>query len=743
MTSLTQPPIVKEATRVALNIEKSNFLPIVSISAMTKSESAHLGLVAVTSSGVRFYFGTSYNVSVIDQRPTALILQHIRLPPGFTASQAAGGRPSKVHISYYNSGTLLLSSAQTESTDQLWLLSNDCFPFQNMLSEGQSTLTIDGKVWALEEVPYLGRLNKLYKDSFQCMEPPLAAVQHAQPSRRFVLISAQGTHIVSKLRPCDQLRQLLIEHGGPDNDSVRSFFTLFTELQATATCLILACSRAIQDQHIAEWATRAFLLFGGEPKLIYPPQQQQQQLNRPPGLPPGMPGNVSMTPNMMHVHSPGSPPTLGMHPHASFHPNIASTPAPPLPPPHLQSVRSPMSPFPAGRPEPHPFAAAAAAHGQSMFGVGPPPPIVPEIQYSGKHNGLYLYFSRLVRPIWLKTLIVPTADKNAILTSSVSSEEIDWLITQLADLQTFLERNTQFGMSNPTQDQSNSGGQQDALLRERQSLMFLQQLLSHTLQVLGLWMVVCDHQFHIVASKHLNADELSIIKGWYFRDLIISLPGREICGRLVQAVIGIYLGDNAKTDAISNRLREACPGLYNNDDAISSKAHEMIINAKLEPNVKERQKIINDAIALCKDVAAKINLNILVSHLVAVHAYIGVLEICLASASKRDPQGLALHYYKNGEPPEDLQGSQAFLTRSNSYKHVTRMLKCLMNAAASNAPTFASSGKGTLPVSPGPPVPATSASTGNQDSVAVGPAEAESYLEQVRAYFPKYLNILI
>ena len=50
------------------------------------------------------------------------------------------------------------------------------------------------------------RLNKLYKDSFQSIEPPLAAVQHAQPARKFVLISAQGTHIVSKLRPCDQLR---------------------------------------------------------------------------------------------------------------------------------------------------------------------------------------------------------------------------------------------------------------------------------------------------------------------------------------------------------------------------------------------------------------------------------------------------------------------------------------------------------------------------------------------------------
>ena len=153
----------------------------------------------------------------------------------------------------------------------------------------------------------------------------------------------------------------------------------------------------------------------------------------------------------------------------------------------------------------------------------------------------------------------------------------------------------------------------------------------------------------------------------------------------------------------------------------------MIIGAKLEPNMKEREKIIKDAISLCKDVAAKLNLEILVSHLIAVHSYIGVLEICLASASKRDPQGVAIHYYKNGEPPEDLQGSQAFATRSNSYKHITRMLKGLMNAAVT-LPSSNIAGKNPI-LSPGPPLP--SSSNGNQDTATLGATEAEAYLETV------------
>ena len=88
---------------------------------MAHSESTHLGLVAVTASGVRFYFRTATGAT-INQRPTTLALQHIRLPPGFTASQAAIGRPSKVHISYYNNGTYDLKPLARLLQNHLFIL---------------------------------------------------------------------------------------------------------------------------------------------------------------------------------------------------------------------------------------------------------------------------------------------------------------------------------------------------------------------------------------------------------------------------------------------------------------------------------------------------------------------------------------------------------------------------------------------------------------------------------------------
>lgn len=51
--------------------------------------------------------------------------------------------------------------------------------------------------------------------------------------------------------------------------------------------------------------------------------------------------------------------------------------------------------------------------------------------------------------------------------------------------------------------------------------------------------------------------------------------------------------------------------------------------------------------------------------------YEGVVELSLTAAEKKDPQGLGLHFYRNGEPEEDIVGLQAFQERQ-----VFRILYC-------------------------------------------------------------------
>lgn len=90
----------------------------------------------------------------------------------------------------------------------------------------------------------------------------------------------------------------------------------------------------------------------------------------------------------------------------------------------------------------------------------------------------------------------------------------------------------------------------------------------------------------------------------YFRDLIISGAGKEVWGRLVQSLINRYLSDEASTDAISNRLRDVCPNLYNHEDGIALKAHEILITARTKTNPDERSKMLHDALNKAKGISA-------------------------------------------------------------------------------------------------------------------------------------------
>ncbi|XP_006813093.1 nuclear pore complex protein Nup155-like, partial [Saccoglossus kowalevskii] len=135
VAAVTQSTTVHNAALTARTIERSNFKPIVHISAIPTTESYNVHLVAVTQSGVRLYFSTA-PFNNLHARPSMLALVHVRLPPGFTAT-AAPQRPSNVHKAYYKQGTLLLCCGQSEDMDSVWCINPDSFPFQRPLMETQ------------------------------------------------------------------------------------------------------------------------------------------------------------------------------------------------------------------------------------------------------------------------------------------------------------------------------------------------------------------------------------------------------------------------------------------------------------------------------------------------------------------------------------------------------------------------------------------------------------------------------
>ncbi|XP_072227693.1 nuclear pore complex protein Nup155 [Leuresthes tenuis] len=672
VATMSLSSIVAAAGNIARTIDRSVFKPIVQISVIDRSESSDCHLLAVTHAGVRLYFSTTpfapQHQKHLAVRPSLLALVHVRLPPGFSASSTLQ-KPSKVHKALHSKGVLLMAASETEDNDILWCINHDSFPFKKPLMETQMMSNVDGHSWALcsiteERPPKI--FTPLNRELIPITDTPMVVQQHNIPPQKFVLLSAKGSYIFQKLRPVDQLRHLLVSCAGGESEEIERFFKLHREEQACATALILACSSAASDREVSQWATRAFFRYGGEAQMRFPAAM-------------------------------ATPSTVGP---------VMSSPAPGIVPPALATPFAPMH-----------------------SGSGPitPMSVGPEVIFSGKHNGICVYFARILGNIWDGSLAVEkTMSKGnqtvSILESSVGTFELESVLLELGGLQEFLDKNSQLSPSSlaasftspanlPQRllgfmrpDGASSQQVQQELQRkyhtkaqvyEKASLQGIQQLVHRSYQTLALWKLLCDHQFSLIMSE-LPKDFQEQMKGATFKDIVIR--GRELSGALVTGLMNVYIKDNASVDAISNHLRDLCPLLYSSDDSVCSKANELLQSSKQIQNKADKERTLRESLRLYQQISQHTDLPLVGSQYRQVRFYEGVLELCLTAADKKDPQRLGPHFYKNGEPEEDRVGQQAFQERLSCYKCITDTMQELVNQskAAPQSPS--------VPKQPGPPV---------------------------------------
>ncbi|KAK8391628.1 hypothetical protein O3P69_017278 [Scylla paramamosain] len=624
VVSVPHNNIMNAALQVAKTVDKTNFKSVVSLCPIGTSESPHIHLVVVTGTGVRLYYTTGQLNGNPSQAPYQLTLLHVRLPPGFAAN-ATVYRPTKVHKALYSHGMCILCSNESNEADTVWTMSSDQYPYHHILAESQSTLAVDGYVWALADVTPKLWCAALNPPTSQGTLPPLLVTQHQHAPRQLVLLSANGAHILIFQRPVDKLRYLLEEASGVEASIVKDFFTDMTPTQACTTALILATDPNIQNTQAAEWATRALFLYGAS---VDPPA--------PTSFPPQSPVNYSFNPPQMSTPLPGQ--------------NISST-------------------------------------------------VPQDTQFSPLHNALYLYLARILRPAWSTPVAKEIeVEGKPVVVSCMTGEEVGFLAYQVELLSKFLVTN-QGGTTNPLQPLNISNTTLNRTLgdgSERASLLALKLLLDQAREVLRLVSELTTHNFTAIVGG-LQKEVRAQLRTVTLRDLVLT--GRDICRSLIMALLDRYHGDNASSDAISERLRDICPNLYRIEDAKLAKANEIILSSKANPNKIEKEKGFKEAVALCKQIGHHVNITGICSQLVSGGAYESVVDLCLSVASQRDPTGRALHYYKNNEPAEDHQGYMAFTARMECYRVLMDQLNQLVGTGA--APPASPS----VPTRPGPPTP--------------------------------------
>jgi nuclear pore complex protein Nup155 len=651
ITRMSQNDIMNAAINHIKTIDSSIFKPVIDLCILPRNEYLTLHIIAVTQCGVRLYFGgstgsfqTNLDLQQQHNKINNFYLQHVRLPPGYTPNTNYG-KPKSVHSIFYNAGSVIMISSPQQDQDIVWSMSAEPFlhselsPFisndstQRMLAESSTILQLDGLVWAVEEIKDKNQLTVKF---------PL---REAQNPKKVIILTSQGAHIVELLKPVDILQQIFLYSHGAHHDAIKAFFEIQTDAESCATSLILACKESNRGTEIAMWAAQAFFRYGGEPHFI-----NQQLFQQPQNFIAG---------NSQEIIGPRA---------------FMSTP-------YAQTVIQ-QSQIP-------PVSSYQQQQQLDLF----------HLKYSAKHGGLYLHISRIMRPIWMRQCI------NEQNSSTITIEDCNQILSDLFSLRFFLESNSILGMTNSSKQSnlissnqssnsfvhshsfvSSSGHLQqlkkeEAFIEEKKSLSALVNFTKYICEVISLWKILCEHQLHVLLNQ-LSSEQQQAVKSCSFRELILMRS--DLCAILIVTIINSYLNDNASVKQISEKLREVCPTLYRNEDAVSHKATEILKLSKTLTNDDERQESFLKALDLCFQAAPKLPLVNICQQFLAAGFYEGVIKICSVFANKLDPNETALHFYRNNYPfdinqiqGKDQEGYVIYNARMKCYEEVKNMLQHL------------------------------------------------------------------
>lgn len=104
------------------------------------------------------------------------------------------------------------------------------------------------------------------------------------------------------------------------------------------------------------------------------------------------------------------------------------------------------------------------------------------------------------------------------------------------------------------------------------------------------------------------------------------------------------MGDNAAVDAISLRLREVCPTLFKNEDAIGTKVAELLSKAKSTTDPAEKQSLLQDSLVLCEQICGhgRVNVRTFCMQFSDLGFPLGAVRLVCSAAKAIDPNQLAL-----------------------------------------------------------------------------------------------------
>ncbi|UZJ54344.1 hypothetical protein CBS101457_003664 [Exobasidium rhododendri] len=365
----------------------------------------------------------------------------------------------------------------------------------------------------------------------------------------------------------------------------------------------------------------------------------------------------------------------------------------------------------------------------------PPYPSQPasegKVTLSGRHNGLAIYLTRLLRPFWnqliTKKEVVPGAGERQ--NANISPFTLMGPQKELRNLQKFLDQNSQlFGMgsggsrgagsgnhNNGDTGTNNSGnsnsnarvmesggaqGDQIALQAEQESFDAIRLLLVRSLEALNFVLLLIDYKLPTLAQK-CRPEVQSQLSTLTFANLVTTKTGRNVGRSLVEAVIELQISSQQNVEVVADVLQERCGSFCNSDDVRLYKALECIRRAKEAGKMRDEHgkvEALKESLRLLNRATGNLPLEKLEGicrdyrELKFIH---GAIELPLQCVANWDKEKAAESYRIQGMPENDPRRSVYDLSLK-CYGLVLDTLESLehSNASSSRALTQEQQGGG-------------------------------------------------
>ncbi|TCD69902.1 hypothetical protein EIP91_005726 [Steccherinum ochraceum] len=278
--------------------------------------------------------------------------------------------------------------------------------------------------------------------------------------------------------------------------------------------------------------------------------------------------------------------------------------------------------------------------------------------FSGRREGLALYFARLVRAIWKAKLTKPGPKGSQ--QPNVADEVLVTIQQNLFALKDLLDRNPQLFHSTPGDHagaRSAAVNEQEAWKAEQISVSQLLTLLARTIEAISFFLLLTDHHIGELIS-HCEPEVQRLVSTLTFEQLVTDQNGVQASRALVNVIINQQIGQQINVDTISEVLQQRCGSFCSTDDVMLYKARENVRRAAETGNPAERQNFLGDSLRLFTKAARILELDKL-REICGDYQQLkyarGAVELPLHCADVEDSDQQGRGFWHSGCPPNDIR----------------------------------------------------------------------------------------